>query len=163
MTEIVLAPQNFIKQWLDPSLNLRIEHHTLSNLHGSELRDYWYNVARDPDNLRFLRYRNSTGKVVIRNGKLYGIYLDIETEITCHNAHFISSSTAGYTQQATFKAFVNWELVATRSRKVLDCPIIDTIYRVVADSFRKKFPNIDTLEVFISPFKTDYRTVVKGK
>ena len=36
-------------------------------------------------------------------------------------------------------------------------------YRVVADSFRKKFPNIDTLEVFISPFKTDYRTVVKGK
>ena len=95
------------KTWLDPSLNLRIEHHTFSNLHGSELRDYWYNVARDPDNLRFLRYRNSTGKVVIRNGKLYGIYLDIETEITCHNAHFISSSTAGYTQQATFKAFVN--------------------------------------------------------
>lgn len=147
----------------DPSLNLRIEHYTLNNLHGSELRDYWYNVARDSDNLKFLRYRNSTGKVVIRDGRLYGIYLDTETEITCRNAHFISSSTTGYTQQATFKAFVNGELVATRSRKVLDCPNIDKIYRVVADSFRKKFPNIDTLEVFISPFKTDYRTAVKGK
>lgn len=146
----------------DPSLNIRIEHITLSHMSGAELRDYWYNVACDSDNLKYLRYRNSSGKLEMRDGRLYGIFLDQETLIDCRNAHFISSTTTGYTKQAVFKAFLNGGLIATRSRKVLDCPNINNVYRTVVESLRKK-SIIDTLEVFISPFKTDYRNKPKGK
>ena len=147
----------------DPSLNIRIEHHTLNNFYGAELSDYWHNVASDPNNLKYLRYRNSTGNLQLRDGQLYGVFEDTETPINSRNAHFISSTTSGYTKQTVFKAYINGELVATRSRKVLDCPNTDNIFRDVVDSIRKKFPDIDNLEVFTSPFKTDYRTVVKGK
>lgn len=146
----------------DPSLNIRIEHLTLSHLSGAELRDYWYNVACDSNNLKYLRYRNSSGKVGLRDGRLYGIFLDKETLIDCRNAHFISSTTAGYIKSAVFKAYLNGELVATRSRKVVDCPNINNVYRTVVESIRKK-SIIDTLEVFISPFTTDYRNKPKGK
>ncbi len=146
----------------DPSLNIRIEYITLGHLSGAELRDYWYNVACDSNNLKYLRYRNSAGKVEMRDGRLYGIFLDKETLIDCRNAHFISSTTTGYTKQAVFKAYLNGELVATRSRKVLNCPNINNVYRTVVESLRKK-SIIDTLEVFISPFTTDYRNKPKGK
>lgn len=146
----------------DPSLNIRIEHLTLNHLSGAELRDYWHNVACDSNNLKYLRYRNSTGKLEMRDGRLYGIFLNKETLIDCHNARFISSTTTGYTKQAVFKAYLNGELVATRSRKVLDCPNINNVYRTVVESLRKK-STIDTLEVFTSPFTTDYRNSTKGK
>ena len=146
----------------DPSLNIRIEHLTLNHLFGAELRDYWHNVARDTNNLKYLRYRNSTGKLEMRDGCLYGIFDGRETRIDCRNAQFISSTTTGSTKQAIFKAYLNGELVATRSRKVLDCPNINNVYRTVVESLRKK-SDIDTLEVFISPFTTDYRNSPKGK
>lgn len=115
------------------------------------------NALNDPIDSAKVRYRNSTGKVILENGILYSLWCDQKIQLDAHGMRYVHMGSSAYTKQAFFYFRVNGNLVRTNTRDVWNKKNVQEIYATVIEKALKSFPEITECEIFVSSFKKDYR------
>lgn len=115
------------------------------------------NVLNDPVDKAKVRYRNSTGEVILEHGQLYSLWCDQKSVIDQHSIRYVTMASTAYTARAfiTFKS--KGAVVKVNTRDVWGKKNVDKIYSDVIEKAIKSNPDIDECEIFISSFKKDYR------
>lgn len=116
------------------------------------------NVLKDPVAAKKISYRNSTGSLHEENGLIYSLWCDQKCLLDSYSMKYVQMST--YTKQAFFYFKISGEVVRTNTRDLWGKKDPDSIINTVIEKALKSFPNIDECEVFISPFKKDYRDAI---
>lgn len=115
------------------------------------------NVLNDPDDKDKVRYRNSTGKIILEHGELYSLWCDQKIPLDCHSMQYVHMSSTAYTDRAfiTFKS--QGRVIKTNTRDVWGKKDVDKIYSAIIEKAIASNPSIDECEIYISSFKKDYR------
>lgn len=115
------------------------------------------NVLSDPADANKLRYRNSTGTLHIENDIVYSLWNDEKHQLDGYTTKYVHMSSSAYTKQAFFYFKVKGTVVKTNTRDMWGKRDPDSIINTVIEKALKLHPDIDECEVFITPFKKDYR------
>lgn len=132
---------------------------TFKTLPFSEQISYILNVLNNPEDAKKLRYRNSTGEVLLENGQLITLWCDQKSVLDQNNMQYVSMGSSAYTAQAFFYFKAKGEIVKVNTRDVWGKKDPNKIYDEVIQRTLKSNPTIDSCEIFISPYKKDYRYV----